>query len=169
MPDDEAETDDNGNPIVDIGFTAVECLDWQWPTTDTGFRDLARAIEKNTPRVGGSVEAHLPCLYWPAKPSLSQAPTVGRGAPPLLVVGSTYDPATPYIWSVAVAGQLESGVLLTREGVGHTSLNDSECIERSIVTYIITLQAPPKGVTCPTTPVNDLWTVPDPDPATPRH
>ena len=42
------------------------------------------------------------------------------GSGPILVVGTTRDPATPYRWAEALAEQLESGVLLIRDGDGHT-------------------------------------------------
>ena len=43
-----------------------------------------------------------------------------EGAAPIVVIGTTRDPATPYAWAVALADQLESGVLVTYEGDGHT-------------------------------------------------
>jgi hypothetical protein len=87
------------------------------------------------------------------------------------VVGTTNDPATPYSWAQALAAQLDSGVLLTRNGEGHTAYQQgSACIDAAIETYLITLQPPAEGTVCqqddavapaPTAPVP----VPSPAPA----
>ncbi len=62
--------------------------------------------------------------------STRAAETIGaidaEGAEPIVVVGTTRDPATPYAWSVGLAEQLESGVLITRDGDGHTGYNSRE-------------------------------------------
>ena len=51
-------------------------------------------------------------------------PTVrAEGAAPIVVVGTTRDPATPYRGAVHLAAQLASGVLVTRDGDGHTGYN----------------------------------------------
>ena len=54
------------------------------------------------------------------------------GAAPIVVVGTTRDPATPYEWAVALADQLESGVLVSRDGDGHTGYNSgNECVDEA--------------------------------------
>ena len=70
------------------------------------------------------------------------------GAPPLLVVGTTGDPATPYQWAQALAGELSSGVLLTRKGEGHTAYGDSVCIQRNVDDYLMSLKVPAADTTC---------------------
>ena len=56
----------------------------------------------------------------------------GSGAAPILVVGTTRDPATPYKWAQALAKQLESAVLLTRDGDGHTGYNmGNDCVDET--------------------------------------
>ena len=53
------------------------------------------------------------------------------GAAPILVVGTTGDPATPYEWAKGLASQLSSGRLLTWEGYGHTAYGQgSSCVSR---------------------------------------
>ena len=48
------------------------------------------------------------------------------------MVGTTRDPATPYEWAVALADQLESGVLVSRDGDGHTGYNSgNECVDEA--------------------------------------
>jgi len=65
------------------------------------------------------------------------------------VVGTTRDPATPYAWSQAMAEQLESGVLLTREGDGHTAYTSgNECIQDAVNDYFRTGEPPKDGTVC---------------------
>ena len=52
----------------------------------------------------------------------------GPGAPPILVVGTTNDPATPYAWAVSVAKELDRGVLLTHDGDDHVAYFYSACV-----------------------------------------
>ncbi len=73
----------------------------------------------------------------------------GEGAAPIVVTGTTRDPATPYRWAVALAQQLESGVLITRDGDGHTAYNaGNECVDAAIEAYLIEGTVPEDGLEC---------------------
>ncbi|HSU02611.1 MAG TPA: alpha/beta hydrolase [Nocardioides sp.] len=62
----------------------------------------------------------------------------GEGAAPILVLGTTRDPATPMKWAEALSAQLESGVLVERDGDGHTAYNSgNECIDTIVEDYLI--------------------------------
>jgi hypothetical protein len=66
------------------------------------------------------------------------------------VVGTTFDPNTPFDNARKVAGLLHNAVLLTHDGYGHTSASDpSACMNRALVTYLVSLQAPANGTVCP--------------------
>ncbi|WP_323793202.1 alpha/beta hydrolase [Nocardioides sp.] len=77
-------------------------------------------------------------------------PTItGEGAAPIVVLGTTRDPATPYEEAVALAEQLESGVLVTRDGDGHTAYNkDNACIDAAVEDYLLEGAVPEDGLTC---------------------
>jgi hypothetical protein len=65
------------------------------------------------------------------------------------VIGTTGDPATPYHGAVALADQLESGVLLTYEGEGHTAYGRSnDCVANAVDTYLLKGTLPPDGTRC---------------------
>ena len=65
------------------------------------------------------------------------------------MVGTTRDPATPYSWSRALAGQLESGSLLTYEGDGHTAFGrGSSCVDDAVTRYLIDGTVPADGLVC---------------------
>jgi pimeloyl-ACP methyl ester carboxylesterase len=73
------------------------------------------------------------------------------GAPPILVIGNTGDPATPYEWSVAMADSLTSGQLYTVDSDGHTAFLSVPCVTPVVVDYLVDLDMPEPGASC----VND--------------
>ena len=70
------------------------------------------------------------------------------GAAPILVIGNSGDPATPYDWSVALADSLSSAVLFTVEAEGHTAFLTVECVEPVVTEYLIDLELPDAGDSC---------------------
>jgi hypothetical protein len=128
--------------LVDAN-TAVICLDFPGPRDPTAFEALAAEAAKSAPRFGALlVNVDLDCAFWPVAPIRKPGPVRAAGAPPILVVGTTGDPATPYAWATALASQLDSGVLLTREGEGHTAYTKSSCIDGSVDAYLLELKVP---------------------------
>ncbi len=97
-------------------YVANICLDFPAPTDPTAFTGWADGLEDSAPRFGEFVAYNdLICAFW-AVPAQGMPHAVkAAGAPPIVVVGTTGDPATPYHWSQALAKQLESGVLVTNE------------------------------------------------------
>jgi pimeloyl-ACP methyl ester carboxylesterase len=71
------------------------------------------------------------------------------GAAPIVVVGTTRDPATPYEWAVSLADQLESGVLVSRDGDGHTGYNaGNDCVDEALESYLVEGTVPEDGLEC---------------------
>jgi hypothetical protein len=65
------------------------------------------------------------------------------------VVGTLYDPATPYPWAVSLSKQLPTSTLLTYNGDGHTAYGSgSACIDRALGTYLLTGTPPAPGTVC---------------------
>ena len=128
---------------------AVTCLDTPAPSL-AALEAAAPAAEKAAPVFGlFNLYSEALCSVWPV-------PATGRprvlravGSPPIVVVATTGDPATPYAEGVALAGQLQHGVLLTRVGEGHTAYAYSSCIRSYVNSYLLDLTVPPPGVRCP--------------------
>ena len=83
-----------------------------------------------------------------AKATTTVGPT---SAPPILVVGSTGDPLTPYEGAQSMAKSIPSSVLLTRTGEGHGSYllpPANPCINDAISSYLLNDSPPPPGTTC---------------------
>ncbi|MFD8149591.1 alpha/beta hydrolase [Streptomyces sp. NPDC059720] len=130
---------------------AVNCLDL--PAAFDTPEEVRRALpqfEKASPVFGeGLAWASLNCAYWPVRATGEPHRIEARGAAPILVVGTTRDPATPYRWARALAGQLSSARLLTYEGDGHTAYGrGSSCIDRTINAYLLRGTPPPDGKRC---------------------
>lgn len=108
------------------------------------------SFQKASPVFGaGLAWASLNCTYWPVKATGTARALSAKGAPPIVVVGTVRDPATPYKWAQALAQQLDSGVLLTYDGDGHTAYGrGSSCIDTAINTYLLTGTPPKDGKKC---------------------
>jgi len=127
----------------------VNCADFVAPTNLATYDALAARLGKLNPRFGeAAVYLSLDCAFWPFHPSHDPVAPVARGAPPILVVGTTGDPATPYAWAQKPAQELSSGVLLSRPGEGHTAYGKSACIDSLVDAYLLTLAVPPVGTSC---------------------
>lgn len=73
----------------------------------------------------------------------------GEGAAPILVLGTSRDPATPVEWARSLAAQLDSGVLVERDGDGHTAYNaGNACIDGTVEAYLLDGDVPADGTTC---------------------
>ncbi|MFC8875976.1 alpha/beta hydrolase [Streptomyces ardesiacus] len=142
---------DGGYSNLMYANAAVNCLDLPAAfSSPDEVRDALPDFEKASPVFGeGLAWASLNCAYWPVKPTGEPHRIEAAGAAPVVVVGTTRDPATPYRWAQALAGQLSSGRLLTYEGDGHTAYGrGSACIDSAINTYLLTGTAPEDGKRC---------------------
>ena len=102
-------------------YTANTCLDFKAPTDLAAYTAWAKELHASAPHFADLIAYNdLPCAFWPVPAERTPAPVHAKGAPPIVVVGSTGDPATPYPWAVSLSKELSSGVLITRKGEGHT-------------------------------------------------
>ncbi|MFF3069414.1 alpha/beta hydrolase [Kitasatospora sp. NPDC057936] len=142
---------DGSYPNLMFANTAVNCLDL--PAPFAGPEDVRRAVpdfEHASPHFGRDMAwMALTCAYWPVKATGSAHTVRAAGAAPIVVVGTTRDPATPYAWAQALAGQLESGRLLTYDGDGHTAYGrHSACVDGAVNRYLLTGEPPEQGKRC---------------------
>lgn len=144
----ERDPDGSYSPFFEAN-TAIGCLDAPAPRDIQAYDSFYDQLRRDAPRIGAaSSYLGLNCMLWPVEAVRQAAPIRATGAPPILVIGTTGDPATPYAWSQSLASQLESGVLLTYEGEGHTAFGGkSACVDDAVVAYLIELRAP-AGVHC---------------------
>lgn len=89
------------------------------------------------------------CANWPFDVVESDYDMAAPGAAPILVVGTTNDPATPYKWAEGLAEVLESGVLITNEGDRHTAYGQSsQCIIDTVDVYFVDGTVPDSDPMC---------------------
>jgi pimeloyl-ACP methyl ester carboxylesterase len=149
---DEYTGRETGGDYGDVtdAFYAVGCLDGPAPRTAGAVEQLAKRAARAAPDFGPSTAwLGLPCTFWPVKADGRPTPVHAAGAAPILVVGTTNDPATPYEQAQALAGELDSGHLLTYDGEGHTAYGRGHsCVDRAVDEYLVTLELPPEGARC---------------------
>ncbi|MGA5559774.1 alpha/beta hydrolase [Streptomyces platensis] len=152
LSDSYYERDPNGTYANQMyANPAVNCLDLASAfNSPAQVRAALPSFRKASPVFGENFAwTALNCAYWPIKPTGTTQRIEAKGAAPILVVGTTRDPATPYIWAKALAAQLSSATLLTYEGDGHTAYGrGSTCIDKTINNYLLHGTVPPKGKRC---------------------
>ncbi|AZS43238.1 Carboxylesterase B [Microbacterium oleivorans] len=130
-------------------FSAYNCMDYPADPADVveaANKDVAEKAPTFAPYWSSDVNL---CDAWPYPPTGTRNEIHADGAAPILVIGTTNDPATPYEWSAALAEQLNSGILLTRVGEGHTGFNKGNaCIDDTVVAYFDDGTVPEGDVRC---------------------
>ena len=141
------DRNDKGWGQVIYAFSAISCIDHPDRGADPTTRSSRPA---GTSVLSSNLGRLLTCEYWTAD-SVPDLKLTAKGAPPILVAGYRTDPATPYEGTVAMAEQLESGVLLTAEGEGHgvTFSGKNMCIHETVNKYLTTGEVPADGTSCP--------------------
>jgi pimeloyl-ACP methyl ester carboxylesterase len=130
---------------------AINCFDEPSNATEEQVREFAKTWIKDAPVFGDYLAwGNLACSIWPVKDPNPINKFLAQGAAPIVVVGTKYDPATPYKWAIGLSSQLSSSVLLTYEGDGHTAyMRGSECIDKEIENYLVDGIVPAKNIVCP--------------------
>lgn len=143
--------DGNGYEI----YTAVTCNEGTLGTDGVSPLEGLARIEEEAPTLGWAaalddyVALDVTCSNWPFP--VAELPTAfdATGAPPILVVGTTNDPATPYAQAVSLAGQLASGVLVTYQGEGHTIYAQGvTCVDDTVDAYLLEGTVPEADPMC---------------------
>ena len=134
-------------------YYAIDC--WDLPASP-GAEGLAKAAKQWSrgaaiPEMSQSMSwSNAPCSSWFAHNPVAPGPASSTTAAPILIVGTRFDPATPYVWAQALSKQLTTSTLLTYEGNGHTAFGTgSRCIDTAVNDYFLRGVVPVKGKRCP--------------------
>lgn len=150
----------NGKPLLDLydayltGFgqhafealIAIRCID-TGGQENTDLVALDKELRAIAPRLGQFAIGTPFCTDWPAKGKV-EPKVSGKGAGPIVVVGTTGDPVTPIEASANLAKSLEQGVLLTVQAEQHTGYGTSACVDSAVDGYLIRLEVPEAGTVC---------------------
>lgn len=125
-------------------LNAVTCIDQPWPRSVGPYQALADRVARTAPRFGRVIALSLACISWPVRPVSTPHRITAPGMPPVLVIGTSRDPATPFAWARSLAGQLSRGILVTHDGDGHTAYRSSSpaCLQDPVNAYLVSLRVP---------------------------
>lgn len=153
LADSYNERDSNGHYVSnqnDIS-SVISCLDFK-DSRNLGQIEADSKVFSATAPFFGPYLAYsgLSCVYWHAKPVVS--PRLSNLVTnPLLVIGTTRDPATPYKWAQGLHKLLTKSTLITLNGDGHTGANrGSSCVDKAMNNYLLTGMVPLHDIICDT-------------------
>jgi pimeloyl-ACP methyl ester carboxylesterase len=135
-------------------FLAIQCVDYPVERDPGVLAEQAAELRAVSgpladPDTSLDGEPDPLCGNWAYPARDTPAAVTAEGAAPIVVVGTTGDPATPYSWAEAVADQLASGVLLTYEGEGHIAYDERDpCVVGAVDGYLLGGDPPADGTTC---------------------
>ncbi|TQL66532.1 alpha/beta hydrolase family protein [Nocardioides albertanoniae] len=129
---------------------AINCLDDSSGLSPEEVRKELPAFEKAAPTFGAALAWMLNgCAGEKFKASEPEPKIDAEGSNPIVVVGTTRDPATPYEWAKELAKALDAGVLVSRDGDGHTGyMQGNRCVDGAINDYLVDGKVPDDGLEC---------------------
>jgi pimeloyl-ACP methyl ester carboxylesterase len=150
MADIAADLDDDGNYPEDEGaFRLIDCLDYPVTLDRDEITANADALVAANDLFGPYMGyGEVGCATLPFQSTAVREPITAPGTPPILVIGTTRDPATPYEWAESMADQLASGVFLGYDGDGHTAYGYGTCIDDAVDAFLVEGTVPEDGLTC---------------------
>ena len=145
------ERNDDGtySSAVNGALDATDCIDAPRATSEiSAYDQLGPDLVKASPLFGPMLQySALHCAYWPVDGRGLEQPSI-KGVPPILLIGATGDPVTPYDWAKQMNSEIPGSVLLTRDGNGHTSYGITDCIDSAADRYLLNLALPAPHTVC---------------------
>ncbi|MCL2454105.1 MAG: alpha/beta hydrolase [Micrococcales bacterium] len=129
---------------------AINCADARDDIDPAAMAAEAERLKEEAPFLGQYFAyTSIGCAAWPTPAVEPLGSFAAEGAPPIVVIGITNDPATPYEWAQALAKLLSSGVLVTLEGEGHGAyVTGNSCVQEAVDGFLIDGKVPEDGLTC---------------------
>ncbi|HEY9367299.1 alpha/beta hydrolase [Streptomyces sp.] len=131
---------------------AISCADSAERPTVAQARGLLPEFRKLSPVFGEFLAWDTAgwCANWPVKGERKTPEASAPGAGPILVIGTTGDPATPYEGAERMAKKLGAGVgvLVSNKGEGHGAYGTSSCVTKTVDAYLLDGKVPAYGKTC---------------------
>ncbi len=129
---------------------AVNCLDNRSSSKNADMVAQNAKVMATSPLLGRYWQwGGLGCLGWPTSHTVSPKSYAATGAGPILVLGTTNDPATPYKQAVHMAQVISSAHLITLHGEGHTAyIQGNACVDKAVDGYLLNGIVPAKDPDC---------------------
>lgn len=133
-----------------FAFNAINCLDYPMVSDTAGMRAEEARLKQVSPTFGYYFAyGGINCKDWPYKPLHTPAPAKYTGTAPVVVIGTTGDPATPLAWAASLRKQLGDASLVTWKGEGHTAYGRSNrCVSDAVDNYLVDGKVPSDGTMC---------------------
>ncbi|KIM37592.1 hypothetical protein M413DRAFT_257941 [Hebeloma cylindrosporum] len=140
-------------PRVAEPVLAIVCGDAAKVTDDAAtLKKYVKSIEKISSFSSIVAGVRLVCSGWRVNPDNFKGPVGGVTSFPLLLIGNTADPVTAIAGAKKTAKQFPGSVVLTQDGLGHTSFaSPSACTIGHIQAYFQNGTLPAVNTVCPVT------------------
>jgi len=150
LSDFAMEREDDGTYPEDQGaYRAINCLDYPVELDRDAITAEAETVEGLSEVYGPYFGyGEVSCATMPFQSDAQRQPIAAEGAPPMVVIGTTRDPATPFEWAEAMADQLASGILIEYDGDGHTAYGNNACVDEAVEAFLLEGQEPQDGLSC---------------------
>jgi pimeloyl-ACP methyl ester carboxylesterase len=146
--DDYYQRKDDGTYGNELeAFLAISCLDDPGATSTEEVDSHIEYFIAAAPRLGGNFAYGYSCALWPVKQA-AKVTITGKGAGPIVVVGTTGDAATPLSSTRKMAQGLEQGILIVVDANQHTGYGANSCVVKAVDDYLIKLTVPANETTC---------------------
>ncbi len=127
----------------EAAYNAVVCTDTPVPAGSDGWDRLAAQLETQSPRFGAILANEVrACAHWPVRSADTPEPVSPDGIPPILVLSTTGDAATPVENAVNVAAALDGAGLVTVDETSHTAYGRNFCVQQIVADYLATGTVP---------------------------
>lgn len=139
------------NNESDASFV-IDCLDWNQPRSTEQIQADAKTFAVQAPVFGPYLAyAGLSCQYFPAlKVAENKITTIDTS--PVVILGTTRDPATPYAWAKELQKTIQNSRLVSLDGDGHTAYgHGSACVDSAVDLYFLSGKLPKKDLYCTST------------------
>ena len=132
----------------------IDCLDWPDSRTTDQIKNDAQSFTDAAPIFGPYLAySSITCKFFtaPAKDKFTR-PTnkiTSIDTAPIIIIGTTGDPATPYEWAVGLSKIFTSSKLITLNADGHTGQGrGSACVDDAVDAYLLEGKSPKKNLNC---------------------
>lgn len=165
---EEALVDDSGRTLLALGdllngrerdghystmqssFVAIGCADSSERPDAGEIKDKLPEFKKASPVFGEFMAWSMgSCTDWPVKGAWKKPDVSAKDSAPIVVVGTTNDPATPFAGTKHMVDALGVGHQITNKGEGHGAYGPSNpCVTRAVDAYLLEGRTPKDGKTC---------------------
>ncbi len=128
-------------------FVAISCLDDPGESSVEDIDANVASFTEAAPRLGANFAYGYVCTNWPVK-QFPKVRVTGAGAGPIVVIGTTGDPATPLEATRKMAKALEQGVLIIVDAQQHTGYGANGCVVDAVDAYLINRTVPADETLC---------------------